>query len=593
VIRHMHEEPVEAAGDFTLSGWSPEADRSVQTPRTRRLVGAFLALGGTAAGLSLTLVVVSWPGPVTWGPIAVLAALALLAQYFPVHVSYTNVSLGVGFLLAASLMAGPSVAALVVAVVYLVWSLTRGALPWFRYARGMPVAVRAARTLYATGIGSLVYFAAAAIAFAVFGLDPPVDRVTVATVGASVVLTVGVYLLHNMASLLVSFLAGDDVGGYLQTIIPAPALAEFLALPAALLLVVSHVQLGWAAFLLLAWLYLMAAFLGWRSWQDRESIKQRLEDVELLHRAGADITGTLEMGELVRRLHGILRTLAEFEAMLLIIEDTGERLSQVFAFDATGDRGDVSQEILADTEGRPEGLFSEPGRAAVYTRDLVVGESAHVRLRLDFLSHALPSGQEMVLLETVCQQAGTALSNARLYRLANTDPLTGVAIRRYFERALRLAAARGEPFAAIMLDLDLFKKINDARGHKVGDMVLQDLSTILLGSIRAMDVVARYGGEEFVILLPGSTSPEAAALAERVRRTLERRSLTTDDRPVRYTASFGVAASSDVDDGTDPMEVVWRADEALLEAKRAGRNQVVTFAALNSAAIAGRDRVFR
>jgi len=199
----------------------------------------------------------------------------------------------------------------------------------------------------------------------------------------------------------------------------------------------------------------------------------------------------------------------------------------------------------------------------------------------------------MVLLETVCQQAGTALSNARLYRLANTDPLTGVAIRRYFARALRLAAARGEPFAAIMLDLDLFKRINDARGHKVGDMVLQDLATILLGSIRAMDVVARYGGEEFVILLPSSTSPEAAAMAERVRRTLERRTLTADNRPVRYTASFGVAASSDLDDGTDPMEVVWKADEALLEAKRAGRNQVVTFAALASAASAGRNRVRR
>ena len=147
---------------------------------------------------------------------------------------------------------------------------------------------------------------------------------------------------------------------------------------------------------------------------------------------------------------------------------------------------------------------------------------------------------------------------------------------------MRVEAARHEPFAVIMLDLDLFKRVNDERGHRVGDLVLQDLASILRGSLRVMDVAARYGGEEFVILLPESSSPEAAAVAERIRRVLDQRKLAVDSHLVRYTASFGVAAVSDLEEIGDPMEVVWKADQALLEAKRAGRNQVVTSAALRS-----------
>jgi diguanylate cyclase (GGDEF)-like protein len=563
-----------------MSGTSPT--------RARRLDTTLLLIGAPAALLSTALAVWSWPESVDWAPIVALAALALIARYYPAHISYTNISLGVGFLLAAALMVGPAVAALVAAVVHGVWSLTRGVLPWFGYVRGVAAFSRAVRAIYAAGLSGLVYYTATAVAFSVFALEPPVDRVTAATIGASVLLTVGVYLAHNLSSLLVSHLVGDDVSGPLRSAIPSPALAEFLALPAALLLVVVHARLGWASFSLLAWLYLTAAFLGWRSWRDRESIRQRLEDVELLHRAGATLTGTLEMGELVRRLHSILRQLAVFDSMLLVIDDDSERLSQVFAFDATGHRGEVTQSTLADAADRPEGLFAEPGRAAVFTRDLALGESANVRLRLDFPCNAIPSAESMVLLETICQQAGTALANARLYRLANTDPLTGVALRRYFERALRLAADRAEPFAAIMLDLDWFKRINDSVGHKVGDLVLVDLATILLGSIRAADVVARYGGEEFVILLPGSSSPEAAAVAERIRRTVECRVLSVEDRVVRYTASFGIAASADLDGVTDPMEVLWKADEALLEAKRAGRNQVITYVSLHQGTAANR-----
>jgi len=570
---------VEVRGGFTLSGWSPDTGVGVEAShrRTQRLVAAYTALGGLAAATAAALIRNWWIDPASWGPVLILGGLALLAQHFPVQVSYTNVSLGVGFLLAVCLMAGPAVAGALVAVVFLVWSLTREILPWFSYSRAASIPVRLSRTLFKTGMSTLVYLLAAGLAFTIFDIETPVSTVTVESVACSVVLTVGVYLLHNLASLLASLLAGDDVASYLRMAIPIPALAEFLALPAALLLAVSEVRLGWPAFALLAWLYLMAAFLGWRSWHDRESLRQRLDEVELLHGAASELSKTLEMGELVRRLRETVAAIVEFRQMVLLLQDPSERLSQVFAFDADGDRCNLSYDILADTEGRPDGLFAEEAGGAVFTRDLVLGGSANVRLRLDFGPGRVPSQHRVVLLETVCQQAGVALTNARLYRQANTDRLTGVAIRRYFERCLRQAASRGDRCAVIMLDLDHFKNINDQYGHRAGDEVLRDAAAVLMGMLRGTDVGARWGGEEFVILLPGSGSPEAASVAERIRRAIEQRTVETGDHSLRYTASFGVAASSDLGDSPDPIDVVWMADAALLVAKRAGRNQVVTY----------------
>ncbi|MCP4899036.1 MAG: GGDEF domain-containing protein [bacterium] len=515
------------------------------------------------------------------GSILILSLLALLFGYFPVHVSYANVSLGVGFLLAACLMAGPAVGALVAMVISLIWSVTRGMLPWFSYMRGAQLWLQLARGFFATMAGGAVYGLSTLVAFTAYDLQAPLTEVSAATLAACVTLTVGVYILHNLASIAVSLAAGDDVRSYLRTKIPVPALLEFLALPAALLLVVTHVQLGAEAFALLAWFYSMGAFLGWRSWRDRESLRKRLEEMEVLHRAGTALSGTLELGELVRRLHSTLVQVVPAHAMLLLVRDAvGEGIPQVYSFDASGQRGDGDPDWVADTEGRPEGLFAEPDGVFVFVRDLGPGESGDVRLRLDMPAEGLPSDERMRLLETTCRQAGTAFSNARLYRLANTDPLTGVAQRRYFERALRQVSVGDGGFAVFMLDLDWFKRINDAYGHKVGDDVLRDLAGILKGSLRVMDVCARYGGEEFIILLPGSTSPEAAAVAERIRRILDQRTLEIDEHVIRYTASFGVADHHDLGPMADPMGVVWRADTALLEAKRAGRNQVVSYASL-------------
>jgi diguanylate cyclase (GGDEF)-like protein len=574
----------EDPGLFNTSVFGPESSLSlpsVQVPPSH-LIRAYSLVGAAAAAVAAPLIWAAWDAQAQWVPIALFAGLALIAEYVPVKTATANVSLGVGFMLGACMLAGPGAGAAMVACVLALWAFTRQLLPWFRDISGSPLSLLAARAIYASSMGALVYFTATLIALSVFGLKAPIAEVSADTVAAALLLTALVYLLQNLASLGVSRVAGVGVAGRLRTIIQVPALAELLALPAALLLVVTQVREGIIAFLLLSWLYLMASYLGWRSWHDRDSLRRRLADMELLHHAGGALSGSLEMGELVRRLCVILREIVRFESMLLTLDDGGERPSAAYAFDGFGERGEVTEELLTDTQGRPDGLHYESDGSAVYTKELVVGEAARVRLRLDFAPGTPPAEQRTALLETICRQAGTALSNARMYRLANIDPLTGVAIRRYFERALRSVAAHSVPFSVIMLDLDLFKEINDVYGHRVGDLVLKDLAQVLTGTLRVLDVAARYGGEEFVILLPNASAQEAVAVAERIRRALQTRRLQIGEEQIEYRASFGVAASTDLDDATDPMETVWKADAALLAAKRAGRNRVVSFAALHS-----------
>lgn len=570
-------------GDLTLCGWSSGSGllHFEEGSHWTSLFRSYLLVGVPSLLLTLYLIFplpASLPFP---GTLTFLGLMALLVQYFPVSISYTRLSLGVGFLLAVSLLGGPAAAAAITGLIFLIWAPTQNSLPWLESYHRRQFSERFAQAIFQAGSTALSYYVSTVVAFRIFGLHAPVDRVDLGSFGASILLTVGVYLLQNLFSLLVAFLAKENLRNRLRTKIPLPALVEFVALPASLLLAVIRVQVGVGAFMLLAWLYLVATILGWRSWQDRRRIRRRLKDLRLLHRAGSTLSGSLEMGDVVRRLHALLREVREFDRLLVLLRESDRPGPQIFISDAEGQRGEADPLLIEETESCPEGLFFESDGASIFTRDLKVGETATVRIRLDFPSSDAPGRPSIVLLETICRQAAAALSNARLYFLANTDPLTGLAIRRYFERALR-AVATQDGFALILLDLDWFKGINDTYGHQAGDLVLEDLAGVLSGSLRVMDVAARYGGEEFIILLPGATSPEAAAVAERIRRTLEFRTLEIESgHQIHYTASFGVSCARDLEEGADPMAAVWKADEALLEAKRSGRNQVVSWAGIH------------
>jgi diguanylate cyclase (GGDEF)-like protein len=164
-------------------------------------------------------------------------------------------------------------------------------------------------------------------------------------------------------------------------------------------------------------------------------------------------------------------------------------------------------------------------------------------------------------------------------QLAICDALTGVFNRRAIldalKRELSHSLRSGAPVGAIMVDLDHFKKINDAHGHLIGDLVLCEAARRIRNALRSYDVLGRYGGEEFLVVAPGCAARETAKVAERLRDRLENAPVMLHDQQIRITGSFGVASSKDVAEDVDAM--VWAADAALYQAKREGRNRVVTW----------------
>jgi diguanylate cyclase len=160
---------------------------------------------------------------------------------------------------------------------------------------------------------------------------------------------------------------------------------------------------------------------------------------------------------------------------------------------------------------------------------------------------------------------------------ALTDPLTGLANRRSFDLELRAVAARGGrslPAHLLMADIDNFKHVNDTHGHDIGDQILRIVGEVLLAHVRRDSLVARVGGDEFGLLLPGASPHYTAGIAARLCDLLASRPLVVRDHPEvtqRITLSIGVAAWHM---GESSARWFARADAALYEAKRRGRNRV-------------------
>ncbi len=193
----------------------------------------------------------------------------------------------------------------------------------------------------------------------------------------------------------------------------------------------------------------------------------------------------------------------------------------------------------------------------------------------DFLTH-LGSVVSMCLENT--------LNHERLKRVALTDPLTGIFNRRFFDRRIADEVSRthryGQSLTFLFFDLDHFKNINDQLGHQTGDQVLQKISGIINSHLRRSDIFARYGGEEFVVLLPHTTCSDGREIAERIRKNIAGHNFELPDGNInKITISIGVATLLPGIAGkkgtTGPEQLIKAADQALLQAKENGRNQVV------------------
>jgi two-component system cell cycle response regulator len=218
--------------------------------------------------------------------------------------------------------------------------------------------------------------------------------------------------------------------------------------------------------------------------------------------------------------------------------------------------------LLLTGRGRKEDLIEglEAG-ADDYITKPVDPQELEVRMR---------SGQRIVKLH-----AELVASRQAMWFQATHDALTGALNRAAAMDALRREMARAEreraPFAIALVDLDHFKRVNDTHGHPGGDLVLKEGVRRMGEALRPYDLLARFGGEEFLLILPGCDGATAAVVAERVRSVVAERPMALHGHELRVTCSVGVSTA---EPGMDLDALIFRADEALYEAKRAGRDRV-------------------
>jgi len=213
-------------------------------------------------------------------------------------------------------------------------------------------------------------------------------------------------------------------------------------------------------------------------------------------------------------------------------------------------------------------LIAKPGDASeAFVSFNDVNERKHSVLALQQMNMDLQL--RLVEIEDLQQQ---------LQEQAIRDSLTGLYNRRYLadtlEREVARARREGHPLALVIIDLDHFKQLNDSFGHQAGDTVLKIIAEQLMTDIRTEDLACRYGGEEFLIMLPGMGLDTAIEKAESWRKEFAELAPEISGKPVRITASFGVAIYPE--HGTEPEDLIHAADTALYIAKRKGRNRVET-----------------
>lgn len=337
----------------------------------------------------------------------------------------------------------------------------------------------------------------------------------------------------------------------------------------------------------------------------QESVQQRWRDVNVILRLSMLSSMQMQLDATLNLLCEFASEVAPFDKSLVYFWDENQDETQLcvsrgIAAPATEafSRGNILN-FWATKYGRPL-LVSEGHnlqadsvlRALEVSSALVVPlfVSNRVMGTMQFFSHApaaftCEDARFLWILALVAEnQLTREYANEGLIRFAFTDFLTGLKTRGYFEQQLDLEIKRSErkkqTFALLIIDIDHFKQLNDHYGHHVGDQVLRDVASILMKDMREVDTVARYGGEEFVIILPETSGPGAAYVANRLRRSVEQAKFFAGSPHAveKLTISIGIAIfDSDAQFKRDLIEF---ADAALYAAKNQGRNQVLLYSDL-------------
>jgi diguanylate cyclase (GGDEF)-like protein len=343
--------------------------------------------------------------------------------------------------------------------------------------------------------------------------------------------------------------------------------------------------------------YSGAALYGWRRWSDarlagpspvRNSLHKKLTGAMLLVMTLDSVGYLVAVGQVDRTSSPALVAALEdiFVAVALVTISVGLVLPGMIAHTAgqvaeAADR--LANGTLADLTNAMESLASgdlNAARARIDSQRVVV----HSADELGAMAVSFNTMQDEVARTAVA--LGGARENLRssrrhLEHLAATDPLTGLWNRRHFEQELDREVAdtslRGQPTATaalLVLDLDNFKYVNDSHGHAVGDVVLQQVATLLAERLRATDVIARLGGDEFAVLLRNVPVTRVVAIARELGEVIRDSRFTVEaGEQLRLSVSIGITTFGSADDLT-PAELLVNADIAMYDAKEAGRDRV-------------------
>jgi two-component system cell cycle response regulator len=217
-------------------------------------------------------------------------------------------------------------------------------------------------------------------------------------------------------------------------------------------------------------------------------------------------------------------------------------------------------------------LIAEPDQRRLSARGFELGANDCLAFPVDELELRLRA-RNQIRLKRYRDQLRIDVGDA--LKLGAIDDLTGLYNKRFFKHRLQeIAEGINSSLSVLMIDIDEFKMINDHHGHRAGDEILRAIGSHLKSRVRESDLIARYGGEEFAVLMPESQARDASFVAERIRTTIAEADYLVDPgKSLHVTVSVGVAVSDDEKFSIDHL--IDRADHALYEAKRNGRNKVI------------------
>ena len=332
--------------------------------------------------------------------------------------------------------------------------------------------------------------------------------------------------------------------------------------------------------------------------------RQRARQLEAINVIAQQSTAVMELEDLLTRVCTVIQHAFQVSQVSLLLLDEGELVMRAFHGELTpcfppSGRFPVTQEPwrhILDTNATviekdlttaagPLRLFTE-SRSRMSIPLISFGQTLGV-LTLHSSQVNAFNKSELQSLESVADICANSIQNAhyveRVKQLAYLDGLTGIFNRRFFELRITEEVERsrryGTAMAVIMADIDQFKRLNDEFGHLLGDEVLRQVSSIFHQQVRKIDIVCRYGGEEFALLLTQTNLEQAFAVAEKLRKTIQKWQFPGVPRAI--TISAGVAAFPL--HGRNRDELVRAADSGLYLAKQAGRNRVCVTEAANGA----------